>query len=58
MCSSYEGLYKSLKNATEQHNKVIKASFNACIKFKCPFNYSYVINPLTTAHFVMKMNTH
>ena len=33
---------RSLKNATEQHNKVIKASLNACIKFKCPFNYSYV----------------
>ena len=33
---------KSLKNATEQHDKVIQASLNACIKFKCPFNYSYV----------------
>ena len=48
---------KSLKNA-EQHDKVIPGSLNACIKFKLPFNYSYVINPLTTAHFVMKMSTH
>ena len=33
---------KSLKNATEQHDKVIQACLNACIKTKCPFNYSYV----------------
>ena len=33
---------KSLKNATEQHNKVLQASSNARIKFKCPFNCSYV----------------
>ena len=29
---------KSLKNATEQHDKVIQASLNAGIKFKSPFN--------------------
>ena len=33
---------KSLKNATEQHDKVIQASLNACIQFKCPFNCLYV----------------
>ena len=45
---------KSLKNAIEQHDKVIQASLiYACIKFKCQFNYGTLmsINPLTTAHF-------
>ena len=32
---------KSLKNATEQPDKVIQASLNACIEFKCLFNRSY-----------------
>ena len=33
---------KSLKNAIIQLDKVIQPSLNACIKFKCPFNCSYV----------------
>ena len=33
---------KSLKNATEQLDKVIQANLNACIQFKCPFNCFYI----------------
>ena len=33
---------KSLKNTAEHLEKVIQASVNACIKFKCPFNCFYV----------------
>ena len=42
---------KSLKNATEQHDKVIQASLNACIKFNCPFNYSYVYSSINYSLF-------
>ena len=47
---------KSLKNVTEQSDKVIQACLNACIKFKCLL--ITLINPLTTAHFAIKMNIH
>ena len=43
---------KSLKNATEQHNKVTKASLNVHLITLMS------IKPLTSAHFVMKMNIH
>ena len=50
---------KSSKNATEQHDEVIQASWNASIKFKCAFYSGLMsINPLTTAHFVIKINIH
>ena len=51
-------LAKSLKNATEQHDEVIQASRNASIKFKCAVFPFMSINPLTTADFVIKINTH
>ena len=49
---------KSLKNATKQLDKVIQASLNACIQFKCHIIAFMSNNTLTTAHFVMKMNIH
>ena len=49
---------KSLKNATEQHDKVIQACLNAASKLNAHLITLMCINPLTTAHFAMKMNTH
>ena len=42
---------KSLKNATEQHDKIIQASLIACFQIKCPFNYSYVYKTITYNSF-------
>ena len=39
---------KSLKNATEQHDEVIQASWSASIKFKCADFPLMFINSLTT----------
>ena len=35
-------LAKSLKNATEQHDKPLFKLVEMLIKFKCAFNFSYV----------------
>ncbi len=40
-------LVKSLKNVAERHDKVVKTSLNACIKFKralATLNLDYFIN--------------
>ena len=49
---------KSLKNATEQHNKVIKASLNDVLNSNAHLITFMSIKPLTTGHSVIKMNTH
>ena len=49
---------KSLKNAPEQHNKVIKASLMLALNLNAHSITLMFIKPLTSAHFVMKMNTH
>ena len=49
---------KSLKNAPEQHNKVIKASLMLALNLNANLITLMSIKPLTTAHFVMKMTTH
>ena len=49
---------KSLKNAPEQHNKVIKASLMLALNLNANLITLMSIKPLTTAHFVVKMTTH
>ena len=49
---------KSLKNAPEQHNKVIKVSLMLALNLNANLITPMSIKPLTTAHFVMKMTNH